>query len=67
MCIRDRLKAVPDVVGKQVNAATAILEAAGFQVKVENLFGGIFGTVRFQSPEAGQQVPEGSTITISAV
>lgn len=61
------LKEVPNVVGKQVNAAKAILEAAGFEVKVENLFGGIFGTVRFQDPGPSEKVPEGSTITISAV
>ncbi|HYN29311.1 MAG TPA: PASTA domain-containing protein, partial [Dermatophilaceae bacterium] len=61
------LVAVPDVVGKQVDEARRILEAAGFSVKVENLFGGIFGTVRFQEPATGTQAPKGSTVTIRAV
>jgi serine/threonine-protein kinase len=61
------LVAVPDVVGKQVDEAQRILEAAGFRVQVERLFGGIFGTVRFQEPGAGTQAPKGSTVTIQAV
>lgn len=61
------LVAVPNVVGKQVNEARSILRAAGFDVDVEGLFGGIFGTVRFQEPEAGQKVPQGSTILLQTV
>ena len=38
--------AVPDVFGKQYKDAEATLVALGFTVKRENIFGGIFGTVR---------------------
>jgi serine/threonine-protein kinase len=54
------------MVGRQVDAATAELRALGFEVKVENLLGGFFGTVRFQSPDGGQ-APEGSTIVLRVV
>ena len=57
---------VPNVVRKQLGEARRILEDAGLQVKVERAFGGIFGTVRFQSPENGT-VPKGSTVTITIV
>lgn len=57
---------VPSMVGKQVGAATTELKALGFEVKVENLLGGFFGTVRFQSPEGGE-APEGSTILLRVV
>lgn len=58
---------VPNVVGKQVDNARAILRAAGFKVDVEGLFGGIFGTVRFQDPEGGTKAPQGSTILLKTV
>ncbi|MGA7203215.1 MAG: PASTA domain-containing protein [Specibacter sp.] len=57
---------VPDLVGKQVGAAKAQLEALGFTVKVENLLGGFFGTVRFQDPQ-GVEAPEGSTVTLRVI
>ncbi len=58
---------VPNVVGKQVDAARTQLEAAGFKVSVESILGGIFGTVRLQSPAGGTQAPQGSTITLTTV
>ncbi|WP_342028169.1 Stk1 family PASTA domain-containing Ser/Thr kinase [Arthrobacter alpinus] len=61
-----KMIAVPSMVGKQVGAATAELKALGFEVKVENLLGGFFGTVRFQSPEGGEAA-EGSTIILRVV
>jgi serine/threonine-protein kinase len=61
------LVAVPDVFGKQAQDAEAALKAAGFNVKVEKLLGGVFGTVREQDPAAGTKVPKGSTITIRVV
>ena len=61
------LVAVPDVAGRQVDEARRILTEAGFTVQVEELFGGIFGTVRFQSPEAGAKAPKGSTVVIRVV
>nr|WP_240917904.1 Stk1 family PASTA domain-containing Ser/Thr kinase [Phycicoccus sp. HDW14] len=57
---------VPNVIGKQVDEARSVLEAAGFKVKVERALGGIFGTVRFQDPESGQ-APKGSTVTVTIV
>ncbi|MGL5930139.1 MAG: Stk1 family PASTA domain-containing Ser/Thr kinase [Dermatophilaceae bacterium] len=60
------LVAVPNVIGQQVGDARRLLEQAGFQVKVEEAFGGYFGTVRLQDP-AGGQVPRGSMITLTVV
>ena len=58
---------VPDVVGKQLTEARRILEDAGFEVRVQRILGGFFGTVRSSNPAAGTQVPRGSTITITVV
>ncbi|MGL5818433.1 MAG: Stk1 family PASTA domain-containing Ser/Thr kinase [Phycicoccus sp.] len=57
---------VPSVIGQQVGEARRLLELAGFQVKVEEAFGGYFGTVRLQDP-AGGQAPRGSTVTLTVV
>jgi beta-lactam-binding protein with PASTA domain len=51
---------VPDVVGKSIGEARAILEAAGFKI---SSFGPGFGTVRGQNPRGGT-APKGSTIRI---
>ena len=58
---------VPAVQGKQVAQATQILEAAGFTVKVDRFMGGVFGTVRSQSPAGGAMAPKGSTVTLLVV
>ncbi|WP_432522920.1 Stk1 family PASTA domain-containing Ser/Thr kinase [Kineococcus sp. SYSU DK006] len=58
---------VPQVQGQQVAAAREALERLGFQVRVENVLGGIFGTVRSSDPAAGQPIPKGSTITLTVV
>nr|WP_276612320.1 Stk1 family PASTA domain-containing Ser/Thr kinase [Kineococcus vitellinus] len=58
---------VPQVQGQQVAAAREALERLGFQVRVENVLGGIFGTVRSSDPVAGQSIPKGSTITLTVV
>lgn len=58
---------VPNVQGKQVAEARKILEAAGFKVKLENFMGGIFGTVRTQSPAAEAEAPKGSEVTLVVV
>jgi serine/threonine-protein kinase len=58
---------VPDVVGTQVGPATRRLEDAGFEVRVERVLGGFFGTVRACDPPAGSRVPRGSTITLTVV
>lgn len=61
------LVAVPAVVGKQLAEATSLLEAAGFQVQVERVLGGFFGTVRATSPEAGVMAPRGSIVIVTVV
>lgn len=57
---------VPDLVGKQVGAATTTLKNLGFEVKVEEILGGFFGTVRFQDPQ-NTQAPKGSTVTLRVI
>lgn len=58
---------VPDVQRMHEGQATKILEAAGFKVKVQRVLGGIFGTVRSQSPASGSMQPKGSTVTLLVV
>ncbi|WP_406860454.1 Stk1 family PASTA domain-containing Ser/Thr kinase [Streptomyces sp. HUAS MG47] len=57
-----RMVAVPDVTGKELDAARALLEGAGFQVKAEREFPFLGKTVKSQSPTG--TAPEGSTITL---
>jgi serine/threonine-protein kinase len=59
--------AVPNVIGQQEQPARAILQALGFTVKVDRVFGGFFGTVRLQSVDGGTKAPKGSTITLTVV
>lgn len=61
-----RMVDVPSFIGKQASEARKALEALGFQVRVNNILGGFFGTVRDQSP-VDRKVPEGSVITITVV
>ncbi|MGV9189539.1 Stk1 family PASTA domain-containing Ser/Thr kinase [Arcanobacterium canis] len=60
---------VPSVFGRQKDTAIKKLEEAGFTVKVEAdaLWGEVFGTVRAQTPAAGQKAKKGSTVTINVV
>lgn len=58
---------VPDVIGMQYDKAEALLVAAGFEVNRENVIGGIFGTVRLQSVDAGATKPRGTVITLTVV
>ncbi|MGP3971566.1 Stk1 family PASTA domain-containing Ser/Thr kinase [Streptomyces sp. 6N223] len=53
---------VPDVRGRPEDEATDILEEAGFEVNVNQLF--FTGTVFNQSIYGGDRAPRGSTITI---
>jgi serine/threonine-protein kinase len=54
--------AVPDVKGKHSDEAKQILQDAGFDVRVINLFFG--DTVFSESPGGGSQQPKGATITL---
>ncbi|MBT8159346.1 MULTISPECIES: Stk1 family PASTA domain-containing Ser/Thr kinase [Arthrobacter] len=57
---------VPNFIGKQADAARKALESLGFDVKVNNILGGFFGTVRDQNP-VDSDAPEGSTVTLTVV
>lgn len=61
-----KLVQVPSFIGKQASEAQKALEQLGFKVKVDNILGGFFGTVRAQDP-VNTSVPEGSTITLTVV
>ena len=58
---------LPDLVGQQLGAARQELEAAGFEVDVERVLGGIFGTVHSMSPGAGEPAVPGTTVTLTIV
>jgi serine/threonine-protein kinase len=58
---------VPDVIGQQEQPARAILQGLGFKVKMDRVFGGMFGTIRLQSVNAGTPEPKGSVITLTVV
>ncbi|GGR92882.1 serine/threonine protein kinase [Streptomyces nojiriensis] len=55
---------VPNVTGQDVDAARKALEAAGFKVKVDRPLISFSNTIDTQSVPAGQNAPEGTTITI---
>jgi serine/threonine-protein kinase len=61
-----RMVEVPDLTGVQLDEARRRLEELGFEVRVNRIFGGIFGTVRSREP-AGASLPEGSVITLNVV
>ncbi|UFU01631.1 Stk1 family PASTA domain-containing Ser/Thr kinase [Ruania suaedae] len=58
---------VPDVFAQQYSEAAAALEELGFVVERENFVGGVFGTVRSQSVEAGSMEPRGTVIVLTVV
>lgn len=55
---------VPNVVGRHLDEARRMLEAAGFKVRAFNLPGGP-DQVLDQSPNGGQEAPKGSRVTLS--
>jgi serine/threonine-protein kinase len=59
---------VPNVRASGVEAATAELEALGFVVETENAAGYLgLGYVFSTDPGSGEQIPKGSTITLSII
>ncbi|MDN5895640.1 MAG: PASTA domain-containing protein, partial [Nocardioides sp.] len=59
---------VPRVVGMGTESATDSLEEAGFKVKVEHHSGYLgLGYVFSTSPGRGEELPKGSTVTISII
>jgi serine/threonine-protein kinase len=61
-----KLVEVPSFVGKQASEAKEALEKLGFEVKIDEILGGFFGTVRAQDP-VNTSVPEGSLVTLTVV
>ncbi|QCB98173.1 serine/threonine-protein kinase [Arthrobacter sp. PAMC25564] len=61
-----KLVDVPSYIGKQANEARKALEQLGFEVRVNNILGGFFGTVRDQDP-VNTKAPEGSVVTLTVV
>ena len=65
---KGNLVAVPNVVGRTQDAAEALLGAAGFEVRVEEVAReGEAGTVVEQNPAANRSRPRGSTVTIVVI
>ncbi|MFC8261922.1 Stk1 family PASTA domain-containing Ser/Thr kinase [Streptomyces sp. NPDC057291] len=60
-----RMIDVPDVTGKDIDEATRLLKAAGFEAKVDRPFLSFSDTIASQSVDGGDRAPEGSTITIT--
>ena len=58
---------IPNVTGKQEAAAIDTLRAAGLEVTVERILGGVFGTARSTDPAAGTSVTKGTTVTLYVV
>ena len=56
---------VPPVTGKHTAEAKKLLEAKGFEVKVNKFLGGLLDTVRFQDPAGKKKAPKGSTVTLT--
>ncbi|MDI3194851.1 Stk1 family PASTA domain-containing Ser/Thr kinase [Pseudarthrobacter sp. AL07] len=61
-----KLVEVPSFIGKQAKEAEEALRGLGFEVRVNNILGGFFGTVRDQDP-VKKKVPEGSVVTLTVV
>jgi beta-lactam-binding protein with PASTA domain len=61
-----KLLDVPSYIGKQANDARRALEQLGFEVRVNNILGGFFGTVRDQDP-VNTKAAEGSVVTLTVV
>ena len=61
-----KLVEVPSFIGKQAKEAKEALEELGFEVKIDEILGGFFGTVRDQDP-VNTSVPEGSLVTLTVV
>ncbi|MDQ0821781.1 serine/threonine protein kinase/beta-lactam-binding protein with PASTA domain [Arthrobacter sp. V4I6] len=61
-----RFVEVPSFIGKQAKEAEQALRQLGFEVRINNILGGFFGTVRDQDP-VEKTVPEGSVVTLTVV
>ncbi len=61
------LVTMPQVIGMQYGEAKPLLEDLGLTVTREEIARALFGTVRFQSVEEGEQVPEGTEVVLSVL
>lgn len=61
-----RMVKVPSFIGKQADDAEKELKKLGFEVRLNEILGGFFGTVRDQNP-VNSEAPEGSTVTLTVV
>ncbi|MCW1249536.1 PASTA domain-containing protein [Acaricomes phytoseiuli] len=61
-----RMVQVPSFIGKQAQQAAEELKRLNLEVKIDEVLGGFFGTVRAQDP-VNTSVPEGSVITLTVV
>ncbi|CAN5474271.1 Stk1 family PASTA domain-containing Ser/Thr kinase [soil metagenome] len=61
------LVTVPQVIGMQFREAKPLLEDLGLKVKREEIAQAFFGTVRFQSVDEGEEVPEGTEVVLSVL
>lgn len=61
-----RMVEVPNFIGKGAKQAEKELKKLGFDVEVQNVFGGILGLVQGQDP-VDTAAPEGSTVTLRVV
>ncbi|WP_153396536.1 Stk1 family PASTA domain-containing Ser/Thr kinase, partial [Ornithinicoccus halotolerans] len=58
---------VPRVIGMQWQRAKQTLEELGLTAEREDLAGGYFNTVRFQSVDPGERLPKGETVTLTVL
>ncbi|MGV8978709.1 MAG: Stk1 family PASTA domain-containing Ser/Thr kinase [Cellulomonas sp.] len=61
------LFAIPDLTGTQYDKAAQTLSDLGMVAKRQNAFGGLFGTVRYQSISPGDKVAKGTVVTLTVV
>jgi serine/threonine-protein kinase len=58
---------VPQLIGMQWEQAESTLSEMGLEVAREDLAGGYFNTVRFQSVEPGESVPKGTEVVLTVL
>lgn len=61
------LVTMPNVITMQYTEAKPLLEDLGLVVVKEDIAQAFFGTVRFQSVDEGEEVPEGTSVTLSVL
>ena len=64
--LREDTEPVPDVVGREAEVATRLMQRAGFTVDARNVASDSYarGRVADQDPDGGEELPEGSVVTL---